>query len=626
MTDKPSDQPEAFDLNSEDVTSRKIAELEQLLPEAFVEGRVDFDELRRALGSWVEEGSERYGLSWPGKAACMKVIQASATGALRPDRAESVDFDKSENVFIEGDNLEVLKLLQKAYFEKVSLIYIDPPYNTGGEFIYPDRYAENLDTYLAYTGQVDDKGRRFSTNAEDSGRLHSRWLSMMYPRLYLARNLLTESGLIFISINDVEYANLKLLCDQIFGSENFVANFIWKSRQNKDNRPEKGASVDHEYILCYGKRVRGDERKIEQYTNPDDDPRGPWASANMVGLATKDRRPNLHYNLIHEETGVDYGCPDMGWRYDPQTMKRLIVEDRILWPASPDGRPRRKAFLADLGSEFTGISSVIGNDVYTRNGTAEVKELFDYRAMDFPKPTELLREVINQSLVDGGIVLDFFAGSGSTAHALLANQVAGNSIGTKFVLVQLPEPIEGGTEAYSDGLRTIAALGRKRIRLAAQELKNETDSRANIDFGFRAFALAPSAFSKWDARSDETQDDLLTKLQEHAQHRLDAADDDILFEVLLKDGFALSTKVERRTLGGSEVYSIADGALLICLERNLTKETIDALADLAEDSDAARVVCLDAGFQGNDQLKANAVQTFKSRLGHGEDGSMFRTV
>ncbi len=618
-----TDQPEKMPLTSMDIAAEKREALKQLFPEVFSEDAIDFDQLKRVLGDWVEPGKERFGLTWPGKAECMRIIQSPSVATLKPVRKDSVNFDETENVFIEGDNLEVLKLLQKAYFGKVKMIYIDPPYNTGGEFIYPDKYAETLDTYLAYTGQIDNEGRKFSTNSDAIGRYHSNWLNMMYPRLYLARNLLREDGLIFISIDDNEYDNLREICDQIFGEESFVASFIWKSRQNKDNRPEKGVSIDHEYIVCYGQRVRGDERKTEQYSNPDGDPRGPWASGNMVGLATKDRRPNLHYDLVDPDTGVNYGCPDMGWRYDKSTMARLIEEGRIIWPTSEDGRPRRKTFLHELSGEYTGTSSFVGEEVFTRNGTSEIKGLFGFRAMDFPKPVRLLRELIDQAISEGDIVLDFFAGSASTGHAVFEHNVSSNDNRCSFVLVQLPEETDPSSEARSNGLDSISAIARERLRLSAKELKStNVDGQLTldqIDFGFRAFSLARSSFRQWMG----TAEDLSAELDLHVENvDPSATPEDIVYELLLKAGFPLTTKVKAKEMAGKTVYSVEDGALLICLDQEITSELIDALAD----ADPLQVICLDEGFKGNDQLKANAVQTFKARAASRETEIVFRTV
>lgn len=618
-----TDQPEKMPLTSMDIAAEKREALKQLFPEVFAEDRIDFDQLKRVLGDWMEPGKERFGLTWPGKADCMRIIQSPSVATLKPVREESVNFDETENVFIEGDNLEVLKLLQKAYFGKVKMIYIDPPYNTGGEFIYPDKYAETLDTYLAYTGQIDDEGRKFSTNSDAIGRYHSNWLNMMYPRLYLARNLLREDGLIFISIDDNEYDNLRKICDQIFGEEAFVASFIWKSRQNKDNRPEKGVSIDHEYIVCYGQRVRGDERKTEQYSNPDGDPRGPWASGNMVGLATKDRRPNLHYDLVDPDTGVNYGCPDMGWRYDQSTMARLIEEGRIIWPTSDNGRPRRKTFLNELSGEYTGTSSFVGEEIFTRNGTSEIKGLFGFRAMDFPKPVRLLRELIDQAISEGDIVLDFFAGSASTGHAVFEHNVNSSDNRCSFVLVQLPEETDASSEARNNGLDSISAIARERLRLSAEELKSTNiDGQLaldQIDLGFRAFSLTRSSFRQWIG----TTEDVSAELDLHVQNVTPSATpEDIVYELLLKAGFPLTTKVKAQEMAGKTVYSVEEGSLLICLDKEITPALIDALAD----ADPLQVICLDEGFKGNDQLKANAVQTFKARAASRETEIVFRTV
>jgi adenine-specific DNA-methyltransferase len=268
------------------------------------------------------------------------------------------------NVFIEGENLEVLKVLQKSYFGKIKMIYIDPPYNTGNDsFIYPDKFSETKDEYLKRIGDLSEEGYLlkegfFRKNSKDGGHYHSNWLTMMYPRLYIARNLLKDDGVIFISIDDNEVHNLRMIMNEIFGEENFIAQFIWKSRLNKDNRNVTGASIDHEYILSYGRRLRGSERKLEQYQNPDNDPRGPWTSGNMVGLLPEDQRPNCHFNLINPKTKNNYGKPKMGWRYDKNTMKKLIDDDKIIWPAKSTGRPRRKLFLTELKDEYTGYSSI----------------------------------------------------------------------------------------------------------------------------------------------------------------------------------------------------------------------------------------------------------------------------
>jgi len=611
-----TEQPEKLDLSSHDIVGDKIQELLSLFPEIRTEGRkIDLERLKLTLGEAVDVGKERYGMNWPGKADCFKTLQQPSLATLLPCSEESVNFETTENLMIEGDNLEVLKLLQKSYLGKIKMIYIDPPYNTGNDFIYPDNYTESLQTYLEYTGQVDAEGKKFGTNTEADGRFHSKWLNMMYPRLYLARNLLQEDGLFFISIDDIEVDNLRKLCNEIFGEEAFIAQFVWKSRQNKDNRNITGVSVDHEYILCYGQRVRGDLRKTEQYTNLDNDPRGPWTSGNMVGLLTEDLRPNCHYDLINPETEINYGKPKLGWRYDKSTMSRLIAENRIIWPDKPTGRPRRKVFASELKQNYTGYSSIIGEGVYTRDGTAEINDLFGEKTIEFPKPTALLQELIEQGTQEQDLIMDFFAGSGTTAHAALKpnKQYAGNR---KFILVQLPEPCPLESVANKAGFKTIADICKERIRRVIKRLNDADAGKLGIDSGqtqdrgFRVFKLAESNFKPWNAQGAQDAEGLEKQLELHIAHiREDRSPEDILYEILLKSGFPLTTPVEKVTLGGKTVHSVAGGALFICLEHEVTLELIRAMAEKKPE----RVVCLDEGFAGNDQLKANAVQIFKTK-------------
>lgn len=634
MTDSPNEQPEPFDLNSDDVAARKRADLKRLFPEVFNEDKIDLDQLRRVMGDWADEGSERFGLTWPGKAACMRVIQAPATGALRPDRDESVNFDETENVFIEGDNLEVLKLLQKAYFGKIKMIYIDPPYNTGGEFIYPDNYAENLDTYLAYTGQSDEEGRKFSTNAEGTGRFHSRWLNMMFPRLYMAKNLLRDDGLIFISIDDNEQANLRKICDQIFGEENFVDYIIWKKRYGGGAK-EKYLVSAHEYVLVYAKDLESlpniyvslSDEAIDRYYKLRDEKfetRGPYRTHPLEAMKSFDERENLKFSIPAPD-GSDV-FPKRQWRWGQKTAFEALEKGEIEFTKDRDGQwvLSSKQYLRDENGEVrkTKFLSVIDN-AFSQHGTSEIFDIFgDAKIFDFPKPTMFLKQLIEVGTDGTGeeIVLDFFAGSNATGHAIYALNFEDGGR-RRLISVQLPERLDEGSAAAKAGFAHISDISKERLRRTGK-LYNQKGN----DFGFRAFRLERSAFLSWDASSSDDAGDLLSKIETYASNLKDAGDQDILFELLLKDGFELTTKVSEQTVAGCKVYSIAGGAMLICLERNLTKEIIDALADLAEEKDAARVVCLDAGFQGNDQLKTNAVQTFKSRLGHGEDGSMFRTV
>ena len=348
--------------------------------------------------------TKRYGLVWEEREEEVEERLREELPVLIEDSELRIQnsTDAPTHILIEGDNLEALTTLSYTHEGKIDVIYIDPPYNTGNkDFVYNDSFVDSEDSYR-----------------------HSKWLSFMSKRLRIAKHLLSDRGVIFISIDDNEQANLKLLCDEVFGVEKFISMFIWKSRQNKDNRNVTGVSIDHEYVLCYSKNayiraLKGSDRKTDQYTNPDNDPRGPWASANMAGLLDAEQRPNCHYDLINPKTGINYGRPKMGWRYDKNTMRRLIEEDRIIWPESPSGRPRKKSFLSEISVVLPGFSSVIGEDVFTRDGTKQLDELFEKRPFEFPKPMELIMQLVEQSTKQDSTVLDFFAGSGTTLHAVM---------------------------------------------------------------------------------------------------------------------------------------------------------------------------------------------------------------
>jgi adenine-specific DNA-methyltransferase len=618
-----TDQPEKFDLRSHDVTADKQAALRAAFPEVFTEGgSIDFERLKAALGETVDAGKERYGMNWPGKADCFKTIQQPSMATLVPAKTESVAWDTTENLIIEGDNLEVLKLLQKSYLGRVKMIYIDPPYNTGNDFIYPDNYAESLETYLRYTGQVDSEGRKYSTNTEADGRFHSKWLNMMFPRLYLARNLLSEDGVIFISIDDHELDNLRKLCNEVFGEESVIGTVIWRRRQVSDNRNLNNFSTDHEYVLVVLKTsgvLVGEAKDLTKYANPDNDPRGPWMSDNLTGLANAQERPNLHYDIVNPDTRAKYPpLPSRGWAYEPSRMREMIGQGRILWPNKPDGRPRLKRFLSEIRSQFTGFSS-IQEPGFTTDGTRELEELFGEKILGFPKPTKLISLLLGQATgtMSNDIVLDFFAGSGTTADAVLAvNKMDGGN--RKFVLVQLPEPTE------RKDFPNIADITKERVRRVIKTLNDEDAAKlalaegAKPDRGFKVFKLESSNFRTWNAEAPKEENALAKQLEMHVHHIVDGrSQDELLFELLLKSGFPLTTPIETLTLAGQTVFSIAEGAMLICLEKALTPEVIKEMAARK----AERVVCLDEGFAGNDQLKTNAVQTMKTK-----GVTSFRTV
>ena len=639
MTDE---LPEKLPLTSMDVAAEKRDELRRILaetfPEAVAEEKIDLDQLKRVLGEWVEPDRERFGLNWPGKAACMKVIQAPSVGTLKPCPADSVDWGSTQNIFIEGDNLEVLKLLQKAYFGKIKLIYIDPPYNTGKEFIYPDKYSETLDTYLRFSGQSDDDGKRFSTNAETDGRFHSKWMNMMYPRLFLAKNLLTRDGVIFISIDNNELSNLKLMCDEIFGGENFLG-IIARATGQTTGQDGGGLGSSFDFALGYSRDGSVDlsglpltPHDLKRFEN--EDAKGKYAFDQMRKTGSNDRRidrPNMYYGVLAPDGAEVFPIGPTGyescWRFERATYERLLKEDIIIWKKTTRNSeevwwPYVKYYLEDR----TKRPSPLWNDLDgNKKATRDLRDMFDGNKMfDFPKPVAFVERLIQiaPNSSEDDIVLDFFAGSGTTGHAVYSINATFNSK-RKFILVQLPEPCGDDTDASRAGYRDIAQLSRERIRRAGRLVRKGATLGLG-DNGFRAFKLDRSSFKRWSAEaSGQELGDLVDRLEEHADH-IDphATKNDILFELLLKDAFPLDTPVEILKVAGKEVFSVADGALLICLEVALTEDLIDALAEL----EPARVICLDAGFQGNDQLKANAVQTFKARARSRETAIEFRTV
>ncbi|CUQ65505.1 site-specific DNA-methyltransferase [Candidatus Nitrospira inopinata] len=624
-----TDQPDKLDLRSHDIAEDKRQELLRLFPEIRTEGgKIDFDRLKLALGESVDVGKERYGMTWPGKAECFKTIQMPSLGTLRPCLEESVNFDTTENLIIEGDNLEVLKLLQKSYLGKVKMIYIDPPYNTGNDFIYPDNYTESLQTYLEYTGQVDAQGKKFSTNTETDGRFHSKWLNMMYPRLYLARNLLREDGLVFISIDDTEVDNLKKLANEIFGEENFVEQLVWKNKYNS-GALTKGFSNVHEYIVCYSKMPVENilaplsEEAIAEYKGKDVKfpVRGGYVTQPLA-TGSKDPRPNLRFPITWKGQEI---WPDKQWLWSKERVDAALANDEIVVNET-DGKlnVRVKQYLRDERGQMRKtkpLSLLIGP--YNQEGSKEVDGLLGKDVFDFPKPSALIQFLLSISVNDGSnsedIILDYMAGSGTTAHAVLDlnKQDGGNR---KFILVQLPEPT--GRQDYP----TIADICKERVRRVIKSLNDEDAGKLDLegakpqDRGFKVFKLAESNFTPWEAEAPKDAETLARQLDLHVDHiREGRAELDLLYEILLKSGFPLTTPVQKLTLPlttalsqeerGKTVYSVAGGALFICLERDLTLDLIRAMADKKPE----RVVCLDAGFAGNDQLKANAVQIFKTK-------------
>jgi adenine-specific DNA-methyltransferase len=610
-------EPEKLSLETPNPVLARLEVLREHLPEIFSDGKIDLERLKTLLGDDLESNRERFGLSWAGKAEAVRAVQISSTGALRPKRDESVDFDSTGNAIIEGDNLEVLKLLQRSYHNKIKMIYIDPPYNTGNDFVYPDNFRDGLRQYQLFSGQVSDDGSKLTTNGDHAGRIHSRWLSMMYPRLQLAKSLLKDDGVIFISIDDHEVHNLRALMDEIFGEENLIGVLMWHRRQQADNRNENNFSNDHEYVVCYAKSPNaslvGKSIDKSKYSNPDNDPRGDWASIDLSGLATKEQRPNLHYDIMNPKTDLVYPPnPNRGWSKSRERIELMISEGRILFPAKPEGRPREKKFLSDIQREQTGFSSVLDSDLvgFTTNGTREISELFNEKIFDFPKPKALLRQLVAQVSNKDDTVLDFFAGSGTLGHAVLEqNMLDGGN--RKFILVQLPETTPNTT------FPTISSVTRERVKRAAAKIRESMNGSLNLesppDLGFRAFTLDSSNFKIWDNENPDLEGQLLALVQNVLDGR---SEEDILFELLLKSGLPLSSGITTLTVAEKRVYSVSEGTLLICLERPITSDTLRGMIALKP----AQVLCLDVAFEGDDALKTNMVLEMR------DHEILFRTV
>ena len=597
------------------IVESNIEQLKALFPDIVSEGKIDFDKLRETLGDAVETQEERYNFSWNGKALAKRIAQTQSTGTLRPCKAESKHWDTTQNLFIEGDNLEVLKLLQKSYHKQVKMIYIDPPYNTGKEFIYPDNFQDNLDTYLQYTHQKDEDGRKFGTNADTSGRYHTNWLNMMYPRLKLAKNLLKDDGVIFISIDDNEVANLRKLCDEIFGEENFVANVIWEKKFAPQN-DEKYITASHDHILIYCREKNSwvpnllprAESALQKFKNPDNDPRGIWTSGD---LTSKTKAANHSYPITSPSGKIHYPPNGRQWAAALGTFETMLNENRIWFGENGENVPRIKQFLNEIQDGVVPMSIWKHEDVgHNQSATQELKKIFDGLSLfDSPKPTTLLNRILYLASKSTDIILDFFSGSATTAHAIM--QLNAEKNGTrKFIMVQLPEPCDEKTEAYKAGYKTIADIGKERIRRAGEKILNATkDGIDNLDIGFKVFKLDSSNIKPWDTDFDNLEDTLLNIVDNIKEDR---SEDDVLTEILLKYGLDLTVPIEERQVSGKTVYVIGFGALVACLADAITLEVVEGIGHLKAElaPEVMRVVFKDSGFN-DDVVKTNAIQILK---------------
>ena len=620
-----------------DLTQENVKKILELFPNAATEVQdpetgeikraIDFDVLRDQLGDVAEGTKERYQFTWPGKRAAREEARRPIAKTLRPVPERSKNWDDTHNLYIEGDNLDALKILRENYTGGIKMIYIDPPYNTGHDFIYHDDFKQDIDQYSQRSGEYNDDGDRLVANTESNGRFHSDWCSMIYPRLLIARDLLSPDGIILISIDDNELKNLLNICDAVFSDTKRLGIFQWHRRQNADSRNMTRLSPDSENIVVYAKDfntsligVPIDESK---YKNPDNDPRGPWASIDLSGLANASQRPNLHFDIINPENGDSFPPnPKRGWSKSKDTVERMIKEGRILWPSSPSGRPREKKFLSELRSTMTAASTWLSSSSvgYNTDGTRELSTLFGGKIFDFPKPTNLLKFLVGQaSSVKGSIVLDFFSGSATTAHAVmqLNAEDGGNR---KFIMVQLPELCAEKSEAAKAGYQTICDIGEERIRRAGEKIKTDIE-HANTqlelgaspkrvpDIGFRVFRVDSSNYEdtrRSPAKLSQASLDDLVDASKAGRTSLDK-----LFECFPTFQLPYDSSIEvlqNPAFTGHTVYSVNGGQLVACFDAEIPESVLRGMAAL--DPKPSYAVASESGLKNSESV-TNFAEIFR---------------
>lgn len=613
----------------------RIKVLQSLMPEIFDEGRIDWEKLQAALGEDINFSNERYVLNWAGKSDAFRVMQQPSSATLVPCREESVDFDNTQNIFIEGENMEVLKVLQKSYFGKVKMIYIDPPYNTGNDsFIYPDRFSETKEEYLRRVGDKDEAGYMthegmFRRNSKENGQYHSNWLNMMMPRLYLAKSLLREDGVIFISIDDNEVHNLRLLMNEVFGEENFVAMMPWRKRTAKSDVPF-GVSQDYEWIVCFAKTEGFNaciEKDTRKYYETDDFPNRPWRIHDMTTQRSAVERPNCYFTIVNPKNGETFPAnPNRVWANNEETFKEYYSKNRIIFPgdydflniSKPVLRYWKEEDILKVGEKFgkVAVSTKLPDSVgMSLDGTKEMTGLFETKVFSYPKPVGLLSYIVKIVTEKDDIILDFFAGSGTTAHAVMQmNKEDGGH--RKFICVQLPEPCDEKSEAYKAGYKTIAEIAKERIRRAGvkirEEVEKDPDSCHMPDLGFKVFKLTESNFKQWREIKGSDKDAWEQQLFDFIDPVADnAVIDNMVCELLLKNGKDLNSAVVLKNR-----YYTVNGNELIFLLDSASQEIINDVLNEKPN----KVIALDRLFEGNDQLKTNTALQMR------DAGIEFKTI
>ena len=595
--------------------------LQEKFPSCFVEGKLDFDKLKELTSEFTDDRNEKYSFSWAGRADSIKNIQTPTHGTLIPQKDESINFDDTENIFIEGENLEVLKLLQKSYTGKVKMIYIDPPYNTGKDFIYKDDFKSNLESYLSQTGQSKE-GVKLTSNPESSGRFHSNWISFMYPRLFLARELLKDDGVIFVSIDDGEINNLRNIMNEIFGEENFVATIIWQKNYSPRN-DTKYFSDMHDYIICYAKQKNTDtnegwkrnllprtEEQNLRYTNRDNDKRGVWKAENFT---VKTYSAAYDYSITTPSGKIVKPPKGRCWRSSKETFEKLVQENRIWFGEKGEGIPAKKSFLSDVQQGRVPVTLWLRDEVGdNQEASKELKTLFDIPPFDTPKPTRLIRKIIELSTNpnENDIILDFFAGSGTTSNSTLSKNFEDKG-NRKFILIQLPEKIDD--ERIKNDFDTIANVCKERIRRVIKNIQKENkqqklNSKQNQDLGFKVFKLTKSNYKVWQEVQDEAKLKDQLKLFEDPLIE-NYKDMDVIYEIIIKEGYSLNSEIEEVSEKPNKIYKVSDGEFFfyVTLDEKIDEKALD---DLNLDKNIM-FVCLDLAI--NDSQKTNLDKLCKLR-------------
>lgn len=583
---------EHLNMQSMDKVAANVAKIMKLFPncvterinaEGKLEHAIDFDMLKQELSDHVVDGlQERYQFTWPDKRSAILAANAPINKTLRPCREESVDFDNTENLYIEGDNLEVLKLLQETYLGKVKMIYIDPPYNTGNDFVYRDEFKQNASEYKDNSGQYDDDGNQMVTNTESNGRFHTDWLNMIYPRLKLAKDLLSKDGVIFISIDDNEVDNLRKICDEIFGESNFLAQVIWERAFAPVNL-KKHFSPSHDYIICYANNIdncvcnglKRDDSSNARYANPDNDSRGVWTSGDLsVGPAV----PEKIYEIITPSGRSVYPPSGYCWRLDKNTFFEYLNDKRIWFGEKGDNVPRIKRFLSEVKQGITPMTIWKFKEVgSSQDASRNLKKLFDDKAFfEYPKSVPLIERCIQLYSNKKSLIMDFFSGSATTAHAVMQlNAEDGGK--RKFIMVQLQEECAENSEAYKAGYKNICEIGKERIRRAGKKIKEENPlTTQDLDIGFRVLKCDSSNMEDVYFTPKEYMDKQQSLFVDNIKK--DRNDEDLLFDAMLKLDTPLSSKIEKLSIAGKTVYNVAQGHLMACFDRDVTDEVITAIA------------------------------------------------